>query len=57
MKPEPLNECPACGEKLLPALKGDTWFVCDNCGLTGEAEEDEQVPSKENNDPQKGTDT
>ena len=49
MTQEPITDCPVCGEKLLAALKGDDWFVCDNCGTTGEAEKEDHSNGKRTN--------
>jgi hypothetical protein len=32
------THCPSCGEKLLKALSGESFFMCDNCGTYGEAD-------------------
>jgi hypothetical protein len=27
-----ISHCPVCGTRLLAALKGVGWFMCDDCG-------------------------
>ena len=32
-----LEKCPVCLETLMPTMKGEDWFFCDNCSAHAEA--------------------